>query len=219
MIVFLVQVDRDRFELYTEPRDERASDPGEHAGRVRRWAHAANERWHELVASARRGGSHGPLARWRDAVVCRLAESIAEQRTLWALRHEATATLRYPSSIDAARSRAVLDRSLADSKGHHGRWLIVDLVLLIVSGILFFVPGPNIVAYYIAFRVIGHLNSWRGSRRALQEIAWAFEADTNLAELASLIEVPSETRAARVAAIAARLNLPRLTAFFARVAA
>jgi hypothetical protein len=219
MIVFLVQVDRDRFELYSEPRDEWSPDPGEHASRVRRWAHAANERWHELVAAARRGGSHGFLSRWRDAVVCRLAESIAEQRTLWALRHETAAALRYPACIDAARARAVLDRSLADAKGHHGRWLIVDLVLFIASGVFFFVPGPNILAYYIVFRVVGHLNSWRGSRRALQGIDWTLEPDTNLAELASLIEVPSETRAPRVAAIAARLNLPRLTAFFARVAA
>jgi hypothetical protein len=219
MIVFLVQVDRDRFELYSEPRDERASDPGEHASRLRRWAHTANVRWHELVDSARRGGADGRFAHWRDAVVCRLAESIAEQRTLWSLRHHAAATMRFPASIDAARARAILDRSLTGAKRHHGRWLIVDLVLFLVSGILFFVPGPNIVAYYIFFRVVGHFNSWRGARQATQVIDWTLEADANLAELASLIDVPCETRGPRVAAIAARLNLPRLTAFFERVAA
>jgi hypothetical protein len=219
MIVFLVQVDRDRFELYSEPPEERPFDPGEHGSRVRRWAHAANVRWHELVDVARRGGAHGRIARWRDAVICRLAESIAEQRTLWSLRNEIAATMRFPASIDAGRARAVLDRSLADAKRHHGRWLSVDLLLFIASGILFFVPGPNIVAYYIAFRVLGHLNSWRGARQAIEGVRWTLEADANLAELASLIEVPCEARAPMVAAIAARLNLPRLAAFFERVAA
>jgi len=87
-----------------------------------------------------------------------------------------------------------------------------------VSGILFFVPGPNLVAYYIAFRLVGHLQSWRGARQAAERIAWTFEPDPGLAELASLVDVPRETRAPRVAAIAERLNLPRLTAFFDRVA-
>jgi hypothetical protein len=52
----------------------------------------------------------------------------------------------------------------------------------------------------------------------MEAIAWTFEPDQGLAELASLVDVPRETRAPRVAAIAERLNLPRLTAFFDRVA-
>ncbi len=107
---------------------------------------------------------------------------------------------------------------LAHARRHHLRWFIIDLILFIGSGILFFVPGPNLVAYYIAFRLVGHLQSWRGARQAAETIAWTFEPDPGLAELASLVDVPRETRAPRVAAIAERLNLPRLTAFFDRVA-
>ena len=114
--------------------------------------------------------------------------------------------------------RAILEALLAHARSHHLRWLIIDLILFTVSGILFFVPGPNLVAYYIAFRLVGHLQSWRGARQAAERIAWTFEADPGLAELASLVDVPRETRAPRVAAIAERLNLPRLTAFFDRVA-
>jgi hypothetical protein len=225
MIVFLVPIRQGRFELYSEAPEEILSAPGPDAGRVKRWTHAANLRWHALVDAARSSShdpaaaTHGRFPRWRDQLVCRLAESIAEQRTLWLLRKEASATLHFPSSITAAQARAVLDRSLARARRHHGWWLIVDLLLFIASGILFFVPGPNIVAYYIAFRVIGHLNSWRGARRGSRHIAWTLEADANLAELGSLVDLPGETRAPLVAAIAARLNLPRLTAFFARVAA
>jgi hypothetical protein len=63
---------------------------------------------------------------------------------------------------------------LADAR-HHLRWLIIDLTLFVVSGILFFVPGPNLVAYYVAFRLVGHLQSWRDARRAAETIAWTFE--------------------------------------------
>lgn len=216
--VFLVPAGRDRFELYSEAPDESPAAPARRDGVLRRWAHGANERWHALVEVARRGNADGRLARWRDTVVSRLAETIAEQRTLWALRDKSSVLLRYPSTLDAGRARATLDALLAHARRHHLRWLVVDLILFIVSGILFFVPGPNAVAYYVAFRLVGHLQSWRGARRAIEAVAWVFEPDTGLAELASLVDVPREARAPRVAAIAARLNLPRLTAFFDRVA-
>ncbi len=79
-------------------------------------------------------------------------------------------------------------------------------------------PGPNLIAYYFAFRVVGHLQSWRGARQAMERIAWSFTPDPGLAELASLVDQPREARAPRVEAIAERLNLPHLVAFFDRVA-
>ena len=216
--VFLVPAGVDRFELYSEAPDEPSTAPAQHDGAFRKWAHRAGVRWHTLVEAARHGSPSGRLARWRDRIISRLAETIAEQRTLWALRDQSSVVLRCPSSLELARMRAVLDALLAHARRHHLRWFIIDLILLIGSGILFFVPGPNLVAYYIAFRLVGHFQSWRGARQAAETIAWAFEPDPGLAELASLVDVPRETRAPRVAAIAERLNLPRLTAFFDRVA-
>jgi hypothetical protein len=216
--IFLVPAARDRFELYSETPEEPGPAPAHHDGRMRRLIHAAVERWHQLVDAARRGSSNGRFSRWRDRVVCRLAESIAEQRTLWSLRDRTSATIRYPATLHRDRSRAALHLILADARRHHLRWLTVDLVLFIASGILFFVPGPNLIAYYIAFRLFGHLQSWRGARQSLDVIQWTFEADEGLAELALLVDVPRAARASQVAAIAARLNLPRLSAFFDRVA-
>src|SRR5262245_34174333 len=218
MIVFLVPAGRNRYELYSEAPEEIGEEPGQHEGFFRRWAHKASVQWHLLVDRARRGGAPGRFARWRDAFVCRLAESIAEQRTLWALRLETAATVRYPATLGDAAARSILDKLLAKSRQHHGRWLIVDTVLFLISGILFFVPGPNLVAYYFAFRLVGHLQSWRGARQGMDRVSWSLEPDQGLQELASLIDVPRATRAPRVAAIAARLNLPRLTAFFERIA-
>ena len=216
--VFLVPAGHDRFELYSEAPDESPTSPAQNDRVFRQWAHRASVRWHALVEVARHGRPVGRLARWRDRVVSRLAETIAEQRTLWALRDQSSVVLRTPSSLETARVRAILEALLAHARSHHLRWLIIDLILFTVSGILFFVPGPNLVAYYIAFRLVGHLQSWRGARQAAETIVWMFQPDPGLAELASLVDVPRETRAPRVAAIAARLNLRRLTAFFDRVA-
>jgi len=219
MTVYLVPAGGDRYELYSEPPEEVGEAPAPHEGVLRRWAHTAAVQWHALVDRARHGRATGRLAGWRDAVVCRLAESISEQRTLWALRLQTGAIVRYPSRLSGETARDILYQLLGKSRQHHGRWLAIDSVLFVISGILFFIPGPNIIAYYFAFRLVGHLQSWRGARQAMDRIAWAFEADQGLDELASLVDLPRAARAPRVAAIAARLNLPRLSAFFDRVAA
>jgi hypothetical protein len=218
MVVFLVPAGQSRFELYSEPPDDPSPAPAEHAGALRRWAHAASVRWHELVKTARQGAPRGRFAHWRDAVVCKLAESIAEQRTLWSLTDASAASLRFPSTLDADAARAMLMRLLGAARSHHLRWLVIDAVIFVSSAVLALVPGPNLFAYYFAFRLIGHFQSWRGARRAVEMIGWTFEPDASLAELASLVDVPRERRASRVEAIAAGLNLSRLSAFFDRVA-
>jgi hypothetical protein len=218
MVVFLVPAGHSRFELYSEPPDDQSPAPSEQAGVVRRWAHAASVKWHELVKTARQGAPAGRFGRWRDAAVCKLAESIAEQRTLWSLTDASCASLRYPSMLEDTAARAQLARQHATARSHHLRWLIIDTVIFVATAALAIVPGPNLLAYYFAFRLIGHFQSWRGARRAIEGIAWTFDPDASLAELASLVDVPREARASRVAAIAAGLNLSRLSAFFDRVA-
>jgi hypothetical protein len=102
MIVYLVPIGRGRFELYSEPADE-AINATSGDGFFRRQAHRIAARWRDALHASHAGGrprSRGRIARWRDAVVRRLAETVAEQRTLWALRHEAAATAVYPANLD-----------------------------------------------------------------------------------------------------------------------
>ncbi len=218
MTVCLIALRRERFEIYSEPPEDPLTPPAGKDGRFRRWAHAASVQWRELVETARNGGASGRIARGRDALVRHLAESIAEQRTLWALRRDRDATLLFPSTLTPAHARKALDRVLSASRRHHGFWLIVDTLALLVSAILAPIPGPNAIAYYLAFRVVGHLQSWRGAHHALNAVRWALQPDSNLAELASLLEVPRAARESRVADIASRLHLHRLPAYFERVA-
>jgi hypothetical protein len=219
MMVYLLAVGGNRFELYSEPPEEPGAPPHPSAGRWRQWAHTAYVRWHELVESARSRTSTGLIATWRDSIVRRLAETIAEQRTLWALAQQTDATLLFPASVGEPDARAALTRALAAARRHHGWWLVIDTPLFVVSGLLTPFPGPNVVAYYLGFRVVGHWLSWRGARYGEMSVHWTLEPDGSLAELASLVNIPRAVRAPRVDEIAARLNLHRLAAFFERVAA
>ncbi len=137
---------------------------------------------------------------------------------MWSLRGLTTATTLFPAALDAAAARATLMHLLATAQRFHGQRLVLYLVLFIVSGILFFVPGPNVVAYYLGFQGFGHLQSWRGARRASSAIRWEMEPSDLLAELETLASQPHDLRATRVAQIAAQLDLPHLPAFFERVA-
>lgn len=218
MDLFLVPAGGNRFELYSETPEEPDEAPGDRAGILRRWAHAAAVRWRTLVDTSRRGSGDGLMARWRDALVCHLADSIAEGRTLWALRAAHTGVVHVPSTLESARARAVLMSLFGQARRRHMRWLLIDLVLFVASAPFALVPGPNVLAYYLAFRLVGHVQSWRGARQGMERIRWSFEPDPGLAELEMLADVPRAERAPRVAEIAARLKLPRLSAFFDRVA-
>jgi hypothetical protein len=219
MVVYLVPADWSHYELYSEAPEEPDDLPTARDGFARRWTRKAAGEWRRMVEGAGKGGPRGRFARWRDQMIHHLAESIAEQRTLWALRHVEAATVRFPSTLGAADARAALDKILLHARRHHGRWLAIDLVITCITGpLFFFVPGPNVLSWYFAFRVLGHLQSWRGARKATTQIAFTLEANEGLAELGALVDVPRAARADQVAAIAARLNLTRLSAFFDRVA-
>jgi hypothetical protein len=216
--IYLLPVGSGRFELYSEPPDENASmEPRD--GFFRRTFHALGERWRETVQSARRRDpSAGLLKRWRDWSVRRVAEIIAEQRTLWSIRNAPSASFVYPSDLPEATALARRDLVLVHARRHHGIWTILDGILLVASGVFMLIPGPNVLAYYFGVRVVGHYLSWRGARQALDRLHWEPRAEPALAELGRLVDVPREARAPRVQAIAETLHLPRLVAFFDRTA-
>ena len=216
--VYLVPLGRERFELYSEPPDDVAA-PERADGFLRSRMHRLQQRWRDAVNAARRRDEpRGRLARSRDWAVCRIAEMIAEQRTLWALRHHTSAAVAFPSTMSEADAAAARNRVLEGARWHHGIWLVGDGLLFAASGLFVLVPGPNVIAYYFGVRAVGHYLAWRGARRALNRIVWQMRAEPALAELAELVNVARDARADRVAAIAGRLKLPRLAAFFDRTA-
>jgi hypothetical protein len=245
MDVYLVPVGPDRHELYCEVPDEPDtgadatgdSDDHQPGGVFRRliaWPRGffrrLRARFREMLEEAereRRLGRTGELAervdqgwvaRVRVPIMRWVAESIAEQRLLWHLRGQADARLFFPNDIGEERASNVLRAQLKADFEKHRFWLTIDTLGFIASGLVFFVPGPNAVAYYFAFRLVGHYLSMRGARQGLYVVRWRTEGSAPLAELRRAIALEPAAREERVQEVAVRLNLEHLASFFARTA-
>jgi hypothetical protein len=218
--VYLVPIGSGRFDLYTEQEERDPLAPREAAGFWSRTIERLHEGWRQMAraATSRQGDRAGRLTRLRDWLVCRIAEAIAEQRTLWSLRTLASATFIYPSDLSETSAAAIRGRVLIRARRHHGWWLLINVVVVALTAVLVLLPGPNLIGYYFLFRVVAHYLSWRGARHALESISWRPIAEPALSELGGLARVARDARAERVAAIASQLRLTRLEAFFDRVA-
>jgi hypothetical protein len=221
MDVYLVPIGGDRYELYCEVPDEpEAPDHEPPAGFFRRM----KARFTAMLAEAERERRQGRAERVRGGWVARakarsmrwVAESIAEQRLLWHLRRQLRACLFYPDDLAESFAIESLRRQLGRDFDKHRFWLIVDSLGFVVSGLLFLLPGPNIVAYYFAFRMVGHYLSLRGARQGLDAVAWTHEESAPLSELRRAAGLDAEERTRRVHAIADALNLEHLVKFFER---
>jgi hypothetical protein len=74
------------------------------------------------------------------------------------------------------------------------------------------------VAYYFAFRMVGHYLSLRGARQGLDAVAWTSEQSAPLSELRRAISLEGDERERRVHDVAAALKLEHLVKFFERMA-
>ena len=54
------------------------------------------------------------------------------------------------------QAMTLIRRILHRDYERHKVWLVVDSVGLVLSTLLVVLPGPNVVGYYFAFRVVGH---------------------------------------------------------------
>ena len=221
-------VGRGKYELYSEAedRDEPPASVATKGGRLQRLvAHfravlATVERDQEhREADAASGAGQPSLGQRLKARLLRwLAERIAEQRLLWHLRGQHAARLHRPADLDTEAAERVLFGILKRDADRHLIWGLVAGVAFVASGLIAWLPGPNLIAYYFAFRLVGHFLSMRGARNGLRGVRWSIEPSEPLAELGTLSGLPPSVRAERVRAIADSLGLERLPRFFARTA-
>jgi len=227
MDVFLVPLGAERHELYCEPSDDdesaagtAAPAPGLFARLKRRFSEML--RAAELARARRAAGEYDPIDTWwertRARVLAKVADAVAEQRLLWHLRHLTAAHLQHPSDMSAEQALAIMRASMVRDRDRHFRWLVIDTLLMLLSAALVVVPGPNILGYYFAFRVVGHWLSWRGAKKGLDGVTWTTAPCDPLVELREAIDLAPQQRDARVGAVAARLQLSRLAMFVERVA-
>jgi hypothetical protein len=223
MDVYLLPVGPSRYELYCEVADEagEAVDPATQ-GVVRRLVHRFQQMIKEAERARRQGAAAAAPAGWAGRVRARalrwVAESIAEQRLLWHLRSQDGARLFHPDDVERHDAEQLLRAQLTRDVEKHRFWLVIDLAGFIVSGLLALIPGPNLVAYYFAFRLVGHYLSMRGARRGLRVVSWSYEASQPLTELRHALALEPSARAFRVRAVADALRLEHLASFFQRSA-
>lgn len=220
MTVYLVPAAAGRYELYCE---SPAPAPGDDA--------REGSLWRRLVDGFRRMVEEGEAerdgrladvpdrGRFRRLITRRVAEAVAEQRLLWHLRQEQAATLVHPDDVNTEQALSLSRRLLTTDCRKHRRWLLIDAAIAAVTGpALFFVPGPNILSWYFAFRAVGHYFAMRGARQGLSAVVWTGSPSAALTELRGALTLDAEARAAVVERIASTLGLDRLGFFIARVA-
>jgi hypothetical protein len=148
----------------------------------------------------------------------KLADSVVEHRLHWALRNETSARLVHPESVPADRALAWTMAQLRRDLSKHRLWAVVDGVLVIASGIIAPIPGPNLIAYFLIFRCGSHYLSWVGARRGLRAEMWTTLPSAALSDVAVAMALPVVERDARIDEAARALGLERLTAFVRKTA-
>lgn len=226
MDVFLLPVGPDRYELYCEVEDPPHGEDPE--AEPRGFFRGLKVKFTAMLAEAERERREGRketdqprgwLGRAKSRMTRWVAESIAEQRLLWTLRNRTEARLHYPSDMGEADAVNRLRAQLGRDFDKHQFWVVVHSLLFIASGLLAILPGPNVIAYYFAFRMVGHFLSLRGARQSLGPLSWSYTASVPLAELREAVGLEPPARRARVEAVAAALGLEHLPRFFDRTAA
>ncbi|MSO83090.1 MAG: hypothetical protein EXQ53_07315 [Acidobacteria bacterium] len=230
MDVYVIPMGRDRYELYCEPSAEgdadEASAPGSGViGSLRHrfgvMLHAAEERQRRHRDGAAASGADvnaGPSTTVQDRMFGWIAQRIVEQRLLWNLRRQTSVVAAHPQDMTFDQVLTLIRRTLRRDYERHRVWLVVNTLGLIASGPLTVVPGPNVLAYYFAFRVVGHWLSMRGAAQGLHRVSWSGRPCPPLTELREVAMLEPPARDARIHDVAARLRLQHLSTFFERVA-
>src|ERR1043165_5830199 len=211
MDVFVIPVAPDRYELYCEAAVEAPPAAGGSTGILGRiryqfavMLHQAEERRRAGASASRPGARRGRLQEW---IMGWVAERIAEQRLLWNLRRERAVVAFHPQDLTFEQTLTLIHRMLQRDYERHRVWLVVDTLLLIGSIALILLPGPNIIGYYFAFRVLGHWLSIRGALQGLRGVTWTGQPCEPLTQLREAATLKGEARDQQVYAIAAQLRL------------
>ena len=218
LLVFLVPLGGQRYELYCE-RHHTGPDEAPTGGG---WFAGMRQKFSAMLKRAEEGEgaepeSSGLWARLQARMMAWVAERVAEQRLLWNLRGREAAVVTHADDLPFEQVMEIVQTSLRADHRRHLRWLIVDTLLFVGSGVFFFVPGPNLIAYFFAFRVVGHWLSMRGVAHGRDKTAWTGRPSPQMTALRAAVARPAHDRARAIEPIARELDLHRLAVFVDRM--
>lgn len=223
--VYVIPFPNERYELFCERQSDEEADAAGSGAQSGWWARLTDRFGVMLRAAEDREANpdqdadpaQGWWARVQGYLLSWVAERVAEQRLLWRLRGKTEVVASHPDDVSFDVIMPIARKALQKDYDRHRVWLVVDVVLLIVSGVLALVPGPNVLAYYFAFRVVGHWLSMRGARQGLQRATWVGRACPILTRLRGATGLRPAARAALVHQVASELGVDRLPRFVERM--
>ena len=221
MKVYLVPASEGRHELYCESHVvEEDAGADAHASS---WRARLVQLFRRMVAegeAVEHGEAHvAERSRVRRWITRRVAEAVAEQRLLWNLRYETAVALVHPDDVAPADALAIAKTSIGADYAKHRRWCGIDALIAAITGpALFFVPGPNVISWYFAFRAVGHFFAMRGASQGLTSVTWSTMLSRELTDLRRALSLDQELRDHRVAEIGRALGLGRLEFFVNKIA-
>lgn len=177
MKILYLKPDHGRPFFYADPAEVRITEAERPTGTLGRIA----RKWDEVEARWKESG--GTAAQWSRRVWDRLHTWCKPDEPL--LTKLATAdsiVIRHPKSTPEKKVRAAWRRYLRVRAGSHGFWLVVDGTLAPITGVvLWLLPGPNVVAFWFAYRAFNHYSIVQAIRRARRSPPpTTFEADDAL---------------------------------------
>jgi len=226
MTVYLVPVGGPRYQLYVEvaPGAESEGVPDAPAGggfvarQIQKFRATLAEAEQERLR--RESGEPETSSGLWKAIMRRVAETVAEQRLLWHMRHQTDVEVAHPDDIDSAAALREVRAEFSRDEARHRKWMFIDGAIVAVTGpLFFFVPGPNVVSWYFTFRAVAHFLSWRGARKALTGVTWRAAASPPLSAVRSALSLGTHERRLRLLEIGEVLELKHLAGFVERVSA
>jgi hypothetical protein len=224
MEVYLIPVGHTRYELYCEDHGDSEAIVGDEQP-TRRFAKIYQKFKMALaqVEAERQSGvprvHEGPRSwseRMKDRAMCWLAEKIAEQRLLWRMRKQTEVQLFHPDDMTTDEAMTHVRTNLQYEANRHLKWTIIDAVPFVLSAAAMPLPGPNVLAYYFGFRLVGHFLSRRGAKNGLDNVQWSQCPSGQLTRLRQVIALVPHEREQQVHEVASELRLQHLATFFER---
>ena len=215
MDVYLVPISHDRWECYYEAVDaDEPAVPG--GGFFAGLKYKFSQQLKEAENARHQAAIDEPktfLGRMHKRSLAWIAERIAEQRLLWHLRRATAATLHVPADLQPDEGERIMRDIMKRDADRHRNRLIPHTLLLILSGLVALVPGPNVLAYLLTFTVVGHFLAWRGAVNALHGVAWTVRPDPALSELRRALSLAAAERHRVIKEVAQRLHMPKMARF------
>lgn len=166
MRVYVIQTAQRRWTFVAEPRSAPASTPSEVEPSSWLWAKLARK--YEQIRTALDQAS-SPVSRSLRHVLARLEAHIPPEETLLKqMRKAPVIDILYPVTMKEAVVRRRFLRFLRRRVHYHTRWLMINFLLLPLTGLMMVVPGPNIFFGWNAYRVISHHLARQGGCRVLR---------------------------------------------------